>query len=156
VTEPRIIAEVTDYETLRRAINAGREFRELAFSAMDDVAGMPLGYYSKVLSPGGSRRVTLDSLGPALGSTGMKLLLVEDLPAWERIKDRVGKRAAALVRNGTVHFSLSRRHLKKLASKGGTARAAKLLPCRRQAIAREAGRIGNLVRWGRVKSAARP
>lgn len=148
--QPRTIAEFSDYRGLVRALNAARELRNISFEMMDEAAKMPKGYFSKVLAPGGSRRVTMNSITDAFWTLGIKCLVVDDPELLKLLEGRLSSRQINLARPGTVTYSVSRKFLKKIARKGGVARSQKLSTKRRQAIARKAGKASAFVRWGKT------
>lgn len=156
---PKVLATITDYSSLLFACRARVEERQIAISSDNTahVAGLSDRRISQMLSlrtlrniPS-VRRVGILSLGPLLGVLQVKLLMVEDEAAVKQFGKRLKVRNNNLCHGGVVHHAQSIKFLKTIGKKGGKARAEKLLPKRRQAIAREAGRIGNLVRWGKLK-----
>ena len=155
MTEPRQIATVTTYPGLVAALRTRVEELSASGETLDEVSGLPAGYVSKLLSPNPVRRVGMKSLGPLLGALGLALVVVEDEAAMARYGKRLIKRDERLVRVLAVrsgrgkHTLTSVRFLRKIASDGGDARAAKLGPRRRKQIARQAA----LVRWSEIKAA---
>jgi hypothetical protein len=98
--EKRLVV-VTCYESLRGALCARKEELHVAGQVLDEVAGLPENYVSKLLAHKPQRRIGWDSLLPLLGSLGCKLLLVDDPEARRRNKRRKiwQKRCEAQVRN---------------------------------------------------------
>lgn len=117
------LAEFSDYEGLRRALNAVRENRrDISFELLDELTGAPRGYFSKTLGPKPAKRIGLQSLGWALGGLGVKCILVEDPKALARIKARLQARDrahVASVHSGAVRVQLNRGFLRKIGRKGG-------------------------------------
>src|SRR6266705_2966675 len=77
----RVIAEVRDYQQLISALRARVVELGAAGETLDDVAGLPLRYTMKTLGR--------TSMGPLLGVLGLKLLVVEDTEALERVRRRL-------------------------------------------------------------------
>ena len=143
----RQLAEATDYNGLVTAIRSRVAELQLAGETIDEVAGLPARYTAKLLRPMPVRRIGMLSLGPLLGALGLKLIVVEDEDALRRVAGRLKRRNPNLVRSAASEFRLSHRFLRKIASKGGTARDAKLTPEQRSELARELNRI----RWSKPK-----
>jgi len=130
------IAEFRDYAGLVAALRLARERRNVSFETLDKVAGLSRGYASKVLSPNGSRGITLRGLGWLMAGLGLKAVLIDDNDALRRINGRMVPRQETLVRSGAITLTLSRRFLSKIGRKGATSRWAKAK--QRAAIARHA------------------
>jgi hypothetical protein len=84
----RMVAEIFDYNDLWRSVRDRVDAMELTRSAVNELAGLPDNYISKVLGPSQVRKFGNVSLGPTLGSIGCRLVLVEDPVATERIMKR--------------------------------------------------------------------
>ncbi len=89
MTEPRIIAEVKDYAGLVLALRGRIAELNVAGETIDDVAGLPLRYTMKLLAPIQKKTIGRVSLGPLLGTLGIKLHVVEDPEVFERIRPRL-------------------------------------------------------------------
>ena len=100
MSDQQVIAEFSDYPGLRDALREARERRNVSFEVLDEIAGSAKGFWSKILAPNGSRRVTMESLALGLGALGLKCLVVEDEEALRRVQKRFQPRNRALVRNG--------------------------------------------------------
>jgi DNA-binding phage protein len=91
------IAVFTDYRDLVVALRHRIVELGTHMSAVDEVAGLPARYTSKVLSLGQGRpTLGLISMGPILGALGLKLAVLPDDEALARIRHRLPKRS----RNG--------------------------------------------------------
>lgn len=151
MSDAHVIAEVVDFVTLQLGLQKGREYRGISLERMDEIAGTPARYFSKVLAPGKLRRVTMDSLTLALAALGLKMLIVEDPEQFARVQTRHEQRNGTVVRNGTIHRVLSRRFMKKIAVKGGEARMDQLMTSRRLVShQRAAGKASAAKRWGKT------
>jgi hypothetical protein len=95
----RAIAQFSDYQSLVDALRAAREKRNISFELMDKLGGVSDGYFSKVLAPRGSRKVTMQSLGWAMGALGVRTILVDDPVTLGMIQSRMKPRRIELVRN---------------------------------------------------------
>lgn len=149
-----VIASFTDYDGLRRALNACREHRDLSFERLDELTGAPPGYFSKLLGPRAIRRIGLQSLGWALGGLGIKAVLVSDPDALALIEARFEARDVphlSAVQGGALEFRVNRGHLRKIGRKGGVTRWANLTPKKRTALAKQL----NKIRWDKVRAKSR-
>jgi hypothetical protein len=73
-----VLAECSDYRSMKEAIRAWRNSTPITFDELDEKAGLPRGYTSKLLAPEASKNLGRISLGPVLQSLGLKLLIVVD------------------------------------------------------------------------------
>jgi hypothetical protein len=87
---------VTDYADLLAALRQRKEELNASMATIDEVAGLPQGYVSKLLAQ--IKGISRTSLGPLLGALGLKLLVVEDPEALDRVRDRLTQRDEADVR----------------------------------------------------------
>jgi hypothetical protein len=149
------LAEFTDYEGLRKALNACRELRDISFEQMDQITGAPAGYFSKLLGPRAIRRIGLQSLGWAFGGLGIKAVFVTDPEALAKVQSRYAARdvphLASVVRGGYTEFRLSRRHMSIIQAKGRKNRWDKMTPAQRTKWAKQM----NKSRWRKIKQRAR-
>lgn len=149
------LAEFTDYETLRKALNACRDHRDLSYERMDEITGAPSGYFAKLLGPRALKRIGLQSLGWALGGLGIKAVLVSDPEALAKIESRFTARDVphlkSVMHAGSLQVVLSGRHMSIIQRKGGRASWAKLTPKQRTARARKMAKA----RWKKTKQRAR-
>jgi hypothetical protein len=122
-----VIAEITDYPSLVAALRLAREKRNISFATIDEIVTAPDAYFSKTLAPNGSRRLTMLSLGWALGALGVKCLLVDDPAALARVESR----------------ALTSKLLARIGRKGGKNRWLGVPPAERRRIAQRAIRA----RW---------
>jgi len=139
MSEP--IAEFSDYDGLRRALNACRDLRDISFEQMDAITGAPSGYFSKLLGPSSAKRLGLQSLGWAFGGLGIKAILVEDAEALALVEGRFEARDMAhlqSVRADAVHIQLSRGFMRKIAAKGGANSRKNLGKRRKKQLAKKA------------------
>ena len=147
---PRHLAEFTDYEGLRRALNAVREQRDISMELLDELAGAPKGYFSKVLGPRQAKRIGMHSLAWTIGALGVKCLIVEDPEALALLQNRLTPRVKAQIRDrfsaGKSHV-VTQRFLKKISKLGVAARNTKRI----RAAARKAAahKAANAARWER-------
>jgi hypothetical protein len=117
------LATFCDQASLIDALRQVREMRNISFATLDEIAGLPAGYSSKVLSPHGERRPTLQSLGWLLGGLGVKCLVVDDPAGLKQINGRMVARDHKVVRGGP-HFTI-RRYLSEIGKRGARARNAR-------------------------------
>jgi len=105
-----LLGEARTYDELialfrRRCAELGTSLERL-----DDIAGLPARYMSKLLAPQPVKGIGRVSLGPLLGALGLVLAVNVDAVAFERVKRRLIRNANAgskmLARNGHGGFSL--------------------------------------------------
>lgn len=148
------LASFTDYDGLRRALNACRERRDISLERMDEITGAPSGYFAKLLGPRPIKRIGLQSLGWALGGLGIKAVFVDDPEALAMVEARFTARDVPhlkSVRGDAVHVTLSRGFLRKIGATGG-ANSRKNLGKRK---VRQLAKRAAMARWSKVKSKAK-
>lgn len=92
-----VLAEIKDYAELIGALRARAAQRKIALSSIEitQLAGLPDRYLTKVLAPPSGKKgqnfraLGHISMGPVLTVLGVKLHLVEDFEAMERLKGRI-------------------------------------------------------------------
>jgi hypothetical protein len=92
-------AEAKDYSQFHAACRARAEQLQVSRLTFDEVSGTAAGFWGKFLGPRQIRRVGFVSLGPVLAALGLKIVLVEDKEAFEKVKSRLVKRRENLVRH---------------------------------------------------------
>jgi hypothetical protein len=148
---PRVIADFCDYNGLVAGLRRRVDELGVVIGTLDEVAGLPTRYVSKMLGPRQVRRFSMQSLTPLLWTLGIRLQMVEDEDT-KRFIDRLPKRGKGAIRSGTTEIRLSRRFMRKIQAKGRKARFAKMTPNQRSALARKLNRI----RWARVRGTEVP
>lgn len=121
------LAVITDYRELIVAFRARAAACNIAIggSSAAELAGLPDRYIGKLLGPStlgrgkNARRVGMISLGPLLGLLGVKLMMVVDPEATERMAGRIVARNESCVRSSTVHIEISGTKFRKMQAKGG-------------------------------------
>jgi hypothetical protein len=83
------LVEVREYSDIHRAMRARAEELNLSRLTIDDIAGTPEGYASKVLAPQPMKCAGHKSLLPLLGALALKLVIVEDPDALAQITQRM-------------------------------------------------------------------
>ena len=151
--EPRrVLGEFDAYPGLVAALRSRIAELNVSGECLDELAGLPRGYFQKLIGTRPVKRIGMLSLGVIFGALGVRAVLVEDEAALARVSSRLVKRRQSVPAAGSqaVHFELSKRFLRKIAAMGGKARAAKLTPKQRSALGRRLARA----RW--AKGAPRP
>jgi hypothetical protein len=150
----RIIAHnIRTPEQLRQALRLRADGLDIARTALDQIAGLQDGYSAKLLAPRALKGLGAVSMPLLLEALGVRLVLVEDREAFERIRSRLEPRHTNALREtaclwaGKARITVSKRWVKRIARAGGHARAAALTPARRRAIARRAA----MARWRKPK-----
>ena len=144
---PQVIAEFNDYSGLVMAIRTRVEQLGVPISTLDEIAGLPTRYVSKIIGPAQVRRFSMQSLTPILWTLGIKLQVVEDGNT-AHYKSRLSRRRVPM-HNGTVHILVNRDHYRRIGALGGAA-SRKYLSKR---VASQLGRKAAYARWSRVREA---
>ena len=124
-----------------------------SMEVIDEVAGLPQRYLSKLFCSIPMKHLGPVSLGPTLGALGLQLVVTVDQAQFDRIKARLTPRASPAFRRKHWHPN-SREQLRGNSEWGRVMRARATLllsPKTRQRIAREAARA----RWAKCQ-AGRP
>jgi hypothetical protein len=106
MSEP--IAEFHDYESMRIAFSKCRERRNISLAIMDEIAGAPDRYFSKLLGPSKIRCFTPAALGWAFGALGCRAVLVDDHEALARVIHRYEQRDASHLKSARGRWDASR------------------------------------------------
>lgn len=122
-----IIGEAASYDDVRRVLRERRQALGLTHLQVDEIAGLQSGYTGKLEIA--TKNYGPMSLGSMLGALGVKIVFV---PAAGKQPETAIDAKASLDNLKTVR--------KKLAAKGGRARAMKLSSKERRVIARKAAR----------------
>jgi hypothetical protein len=146
----RVIATFDDWPGMLAAMRLRAQEQRIPVGnpAVDQVAGIPDHYLAKILSPKAPRRLGMISMAGVLGVLGVKLMMVESREAMERYGDRIPKRKESCVHAGTVHISLSGKHMRTIRRKGGANSRKNLGKRLRRALARKAANA----RWARARA----
>jgi hypothetical protein len=115
---PRVIATVSSYEQMVDALRQRVNELQIHGTRFDEFAGLPCGYLSKLIGKSPVRRIGMQSFAPLLAGLGLRLLVIEDQDATERLK-RLPPRNQSYVRSVAVHGHLTTRFLQKIGRKGG-------------------------------------
>ena len=116
---PRVIADVSSYEQMLAALRLRVNELRINGERFDEFAGLPRGYLSKLIGARPVRRLGMTSFAPVLAGLGLRLLVIEDSAATERLRNRLPPRNESYVRSGAVHVTLTDRFLRKIGRKGG-------------------------------------
>ncbi len=148
----KLLAVVTDYDTLHAALRARKDELDLSCETIDKAAALGAGHVSKILAPQQIKKPGWQTLGFLLPALGMKLALLEDADALEQLRKfpkrevETPGRSVPWGRSGKQTVR-SLRWVRRISSKGGQARARALTPARIRAIARKAAKA----RWRKPK-----
>jgi hypothetical protein len=96
----RRIAVVSDYRELVAALRARAEALDVSNLVLDDITGLASGHTGKLLSLYPKRTLGRVSLGALLAALGVKLVVIEDPEALDRVKGRLTQRAPQGPRRG--------------------------------------------------------
>ena len=136
MTEPRIIGEFDAYPGLLAALRARIAELNVAGERLDELAGLPRGYFQKLIGTRPKKRLGMQSLGDVFGALAIKAVLVEDEAALARITNRLVKRKY-VVRGAVTHLEFSHRFMRKIGAKGKQSRFAAMTPRQRRALGRK-------------------
>ena len=143
--EARIIAdEIVEYSDFMQALRTRVDEFQIQGDSFCELAGLPRGYLSKLLTIRNVRRVGLQSMGPLLSAMGVKLQLVEDPGGTARLR-RLAPRNLSYVRTmpADACMVLTPRMLARIRRASGKARMARLTAEQRSELGR---RVAN-ARW---------
>ena len=147
--EARQLAVISDYDGLIAAIRTRVDEMQLHGGRFDEFAGLPIGYLSKLTAPNPMRRIGMTSLGPLLQALGVKIALLEDPEATQRLKNGVKPRDAQQVHPSRTHYVMTNRRWRQIQKKGSAARWKNTTPEERSQAAQRAA----LARWHGAKAA---
>jgi ribosomal protein S14 len=122
----------------------------LAPSSAAEVSGLPSSYLAKLLSPSPkpARRFGAISLGPVLGTLGIKLIVTTDENAEKKFGSKLEKRQEKCAHyGGVIRQTFSRKHMREIGKKGAQVRWEAVRD--RNAAARKAA----LARWRKYHDA---
>jgi hypothetical protein len=142
----RVIGEFTSYDEMVAAVRARVAELNVAGEALDEYAGLPRGYLSKLVGARPVRRISHVSMGPVLNGLGLKGQFVEDPVATALLKKRLPPRNNSFVRSVAVHGHLTTRFLAKIGRKGGQ-HSRKYLGKR---MVKQLARKAAAARWGKL------
>jgi hypothetical protein len=147
---------VESYAAVHELLRARADELGLSREVIDELAGLQSGYAGKVLAPVPIRRASLETLLLMFSALGLRLVVVEDETALERLRDRTQPRSrvggASLMHSDVVQLKFSRRHFRRIGRKGGGNSRKGMGP-------EEASRLGRraaLARWSVGKGVAPP
>ncbi len=86
------IAVVTDCTELVVALRQQIAELDVSMETVDAVAGLPLRYTSKLLCRSQMKSIGRTSLGPLLGALGLRIALIPDHEALDRVRTRLTHR----------------------------------------------------------------
>jgi hypothetical protein len=114
-----VIADVSSYEQMLAALRLRVTELQINGGRFDEYSGLPRGYLSKLIGARPVRRLGMTSFAPVLAGLGLRLLVIEDQEATERLKTRLPPRNQSCVGSVAVHTKLTTRFLRKIGAKGG-------------------------------------
>ncbi len=140
----RLVGVAHDYAELHEILRKVVEKREISREQIDDIAGFPSGYASKLLSPIPMKFLGPISLNLILGTLGLAIAVVENPQAIEKMSRRYlrkhADRVRALTRHQTIEEMLSYRLYKVLRDRTKKARMA-------SPVGPETARRAAMARW---------
>jgi hypothetical protein len=136
MTEPRHLAQFSDYNGLLNAIRS--RVNELAINGerFDEFAGLPRGYLSKLIGERPIRRIHMLSMGPIFSALGVYCVMFEDPTTTQRLQSRLKPRNNSFMRATYTHLTITNRKWSKIQKLGRSARWRKLSKTQRSTIMR--------------------
>ena len=144
MTDRRIIAECVDYLGFIAALRDRAADLGIAMGSENaaEISGLAGATLARLMTPKTSGKIlSIESFGVVLGLLGVKMLVVEDEDQTRRMEPRIVKRNIGYVRDGSVHFSFSRKELKEMQRKGGANSRKGMSPKKASALGRKAALI---------------
>lgn len=151
----------TRYGELVVALRARIAELGITYATVDEIAGFPLRYTSKLLGDSKPKKMGVDSLFALAGSLGVKLRLEDDAKALKKHRESLqwmvpGNNGARAFHDKMLHaaehrrprayrFRLSSEHFRRLQALSTRAKMAKQTPAKRRKIAKKAA----VARWAR-------
>jgi hypothetical protein len=140
MTEGRVLGEFTRYDQLLTLLRARIAELDVSGETLDEIGGLPRGYFLKLVAPRPSRGLGVRSFAEVLGALAVRCVLIEDTEQLERIKSRLVPRKANSVHTAATTFILTNRFMQKIGRIGGTNRWRKVrdrkMRAQRAALAR--------------------
>ena len=134
---PRVIADVCSYEEMIAALRQRVNELQIHGERFDAFAGLPEGYLSKLIGPNPVRRIGAVSFQPLLAGLGLRLLVIEDPAATQRLKDRLVPRDNSYSRATCTLRIVTDKQWRQLQKLGGKARWNGISKVQRREIMRE-------------------
>jgi hypothetical protein len=133
---PQVVAEFSDYDGMLDGLRRRASELALAGERFDEYAGLPKGYLSKLIGVHPVRRIGMTSMGPLLSAMGVKLAMLEDPAATQRLKDRLVPRNNSYPRTVHTLWALTDRKWSRIQTLGRQARWKKLSKQQRSKLMR--------------------
>lgn len=159
MSDARIIGSAVDYDGLIAVLRDRVTELNITHATLDNLTGLQSGYCGKILGQLGVRSLGPISLGPMLQALAVKMVIVEDVEAAQKMAPRWEKRVRPdynASREARIGKKLIRRafpaFLMELSRLGNEARRTKLKSRERSRIARLAARA----RWNKSPQARKP
>ena len=140
---PRVVATFGSYAEMLEAIRARVDELQIHGERFDNFAGLPDGYFAKLVGARPIRRLGMVSFQPVLAGLGLKCQFVEDQAATERLRNHLSPRNGSYVRADATHVTLTFRFMQKIGRLGAKARIDNSTKQQRQEWARHAA----IARW---------
>jgi hypothetical protein len=131
------VGRFTDYEGMLAAVRARVRELEVSGEALDDYAGLPAGYLSKLIGAQPTRRIGMTSMGPLFDALGIYCVVLKDLDATARLKSRLRPRNGSFVRATYTLRAVTDRQWRRIQKLGRAARWQKLNKQQRSEIMRQ-------------------
>lgn len=143
-------AVIRDYDDLIAAMRERQAELGISNADFEVIAGLPLGYLSKLLGPARVKAFGPMSFSAVLGTLGLALTVTEDAEAVKRIAGRYRrceKRKAHGRPNARRLTKDFRAFFQAIGSLGGKARMVKMTPMERRRVAQ----LGAEARWSKKR-----
>ena len=147
--EPRVIAEISEYDEFTAAIRKCIYELDTNYECVEELSGIQDHYLAKLIAKSPVRGFGPATLGPTLGALGLKLLLAVDSEKLAKMRRRFTPRRKHTSGAVLAEKKTPLRGNSELAALYAHRRALLQSPALRRQIARKAIRI----RWERARAA---
>jgi hypothetical protein len=132
MTDRPILAVLASPADAHRAYRARAEAMNLSRLMIDELATLTTGHAAKLLAPQPLKRLGMQTFFALAAGLGCRIVLEECPIAMARITPRITLRQIKVpiltAKSGRGKYLISKRFLRKIAPRGGRARAAKMTP----------------------------
>lgn len=145
---PAVLAEVYRYTDLIDAMRARQNQLGISIETIEEISGLSKGLPAKILGPSGIKNLGPMSFGVMLETLGLKLLVVPDPQAEQKMRGKWAKRVGHVANTHPISIERSQKRFpsnifRALSHRAAAARRVKIPAERRRQIARRA----ILARW---------
>jgi hypothetical protein len=135
MSDRRSLGQFTDYDGMLNILRARVEELQINGERLDEFAGLPRGYLSKLIGVKPIRKIHMLSMGPLFGALGIYCVIYEDDVTTQRLQKRLVPRNNSYARRTILHDRpITERQWSKIQKLGRKARWQKLSKKQRSQI----------------------